>query len=1005
MLALFANHISKAQEAKPQVWDEPFIKAVTSACKEGEQIHYTFFDTERSKAFDLWNGYLNPDIDSLPFIHWFEFVQEFGEEKGYNNENSMLKMYGKFANDRSYHHRSFLSVVHNEYEEFNMEAYERGDISILDGQFFPKYGIPVFTTKKIFSAVILGRSNEGILELNEEFIFGNLGLKNHEIFVFTQQGDTLKLTLGEKIKIPYLEHDTAILRIELRPIDASKGGGVNPFLRINYIRDGGLTIKCSDIDPGTYKAPDYRGDEFIPQPDSDTTWLNMIADIPYDYKQKAADYFVNVRGRPHQNLSWWQRHEKGWVTQELLPGNFGKADVTVVLAEGHTQLTKPLIMLDGFDYYGEWQKILVPATGDDVHYSTGYHRRMPDYSAASIREYDINYQDRRHDELWCELCQPGVGYGQNVKDYIRENCYDIVLVNWHGGADFYQKNAMVLIKILQRINEEKAVDTNGFKHPNVIVGPSMGGVIARYALLYMEAHEAVTGAHDVSHFYSDDSPQYGANVPLGVQYALAHICAAVTSNGLTASRIPIGDVEDFFLRFSAVSSPAALQGLNYHIFGSPFRVDNQGTSRICPNFESYANSHFELSDGTIGTQIAGSYPSKHLSTRPGSHYLYELLQWEYQQLGLWPKRCQILGIGNGAGNASHQVNNQPYQANDNTTMNPEDIIFSARDGEVKAYALPMDGVQKVISDCDLPATLHQVVKADGMGNHAIDNAAGGVVTMLSVLNKPDEGQNLYTPNFCHEFLISTLGMDPEWARANGQYYTNFCEMTPQQYMPYSGFDKTFFLCNENTKHCSLRQPFLDFVDNSLRHVYFQNRQINTGRVSLHAKEDIIMGQNVVDYKPQGAVYFSGNAASGGVQLSAGDGIVMRSGVTIAASSNTRAFIKSNAHEICDNPITPRLANPAPTTLPQTPKPTQDPSIETIGQVNIYPNPNNGNFTLESPIEQGKLMVFNALGAPVHTQILPSKQANVTLHGLPPGIYLVRLESPNGQFFTQKLILE
>src|SRR5690606_23245346 len=85
-------------------------------------------------------------------------------------------------------------------------------------------------------------------------------------------------------------------------------------------------------------------------------------------------------------------------------------------------------------------------------------------------------------------------------------------------------NAMVLIKLIQEVNAELA--TNGSNEKIVIIGPSMGGQIARYALAYMEKRQAL-GVADMDHntrlYISFDSPHRGANIPISAQQALYHL--------------------------------------------------------------------------------------------------------------------------------------------------------------------------------------------------------------------------------------------------------------------------------------------------------------------------------------------------------------------------------------------------------------------------------------------------------------------------------------------------
>ncbi len=112
---------------------------------------------------------------------------------------------------------------------------------------------------------------------------------------------------------------------------------------------------------------------------------------------------------------------------------------------------------------------------------------------------------------------------QNLAELVRDEGFDLVLVNFpnytsitdgttmiDGGADFIQRNAFILVELLNTINSMKVGDEE-----NVVIGPSMGGLISRYALRYMEQN---TLDHETRLFLSFDSPHLGANVPIGFQY-------------------------------------------------------------------------------------------------------------------------------------------------------------------------------------------------------------------------------------------------------------------------------------------------------------------------------------------------------------------------------------------------------------------------------------------------------------------------------------------------------
>ncbi|WP_430466712.1 T9SS type A sorting domain-containing protein [Winogradskyella ouciana] len=149
---------------------------------------------------------------------------------------------------------------------------------------------------------------------------------------------------------------------------------------------------------------------------------------------------------------------------------------------------------------------------------------------------------------------------QNLADLVRAQGFDVVILNFpvyirtadgatvDGGADFMERNAMLLVELLDIINTAKTANS---PEENVIIGPSMGGIITRYALNYMEAN---TLDADTRLYISFDSPHHGANVPIGLQHQLNYLAF----NDLN----PVPEVQP--LINSLLKSPAARQLLVDH---------------------------------------------------------------------------------------------------------------------------------------------------------------------------------------------------------------------------------------------------------------------------------------------------------------------------------------------------------------------------------------------------------------------------------------------------------
>jgi hypothetical protein len=173
--------------------------------------------------------------------------------------------------------------------------------------------------------------------------------------------------------------------------------------------------------------------------------------------------------------------------------NSGRAYIR--FANGNRKLTKPIIFIDGIDFGRE---VTRDETRNDqiIGYgSVGWH------NLASTEAISIKFPELK---LFREL-----------SDKAKLDGYDLIFLDFKDGADYIQRCAFVLKNLIVRINARKIQDaTNGIVFPNVIIGPSMGGQVARFGLRYME----IAGInHCTSTYISFDSPHQGANIPMGIQ--------------------------------------------------------------------------------------------------------------------------------------------------------------------------------------------------------------------------------------------------------------------------------------------------------------------------------------------------------------------------------------------------------------------------------------------------------------------------------------------------------
>lgn len=190
---------------------------------------------------------------------------------------------------------------------------------------------------------------------------------------------------------------------------------------------------------------------------------------------------------------------------------FGRADISYFYstafgttpakpcANTKVNVTKPVILIDGFDHNNErlaeelYEKGLAytEANGQPKNFGT-------ELRAAG---YDVVVMDM-----------------PNVEGTpIRLGPFTYTPILRRSGSDYIERNGLTLVSLIEELNDQ--LQAAGSTEEIVVVGPSMGGQIARYALAYMEANSI---SHRTRLFVALDSPHNGANIPIGLQRFIRH---------------------------------------------------------------------------------------------------------------------------------------------------------------------------------------------------------------------------------------------------------------------------------------------------------------------------------------------------------------------------------------------------------------------------------------------------------------------------------------------------
>lgn len=220
--------------------------------------------------------------------------------------------------------------------------------------------------------------------------------------------------------------------------------------------------------------------------------------------------------------------------------NKAKATLYIKLAPGHTQISNPLIIAEGFDM----GSVIAPSR------------------EAGLTNIDNFRNSLVYNDKW--------GFSDYTLYSNLNGNYDIIYVDWGNGVDYIQNNADLLKKAIRWVNSNK-IGTN----KSVVLGQSMGGLIARFALKDMEDNGE---NHNAKLFISHDSPHLGANIPLGIQYMLVNVSNAYVKAPLISGAlefvvpifnqgISVGDV------LTLTDTPAARQMLINYV-NKNYQIDN-----------------------------------------------------------------------------------------------------------------------------------------------------------------------------------------------------------------------------------------------------------------------------------------------------------------------------------------------------------------------------------------------------------------------------------------------
>jgi len=410
----------------------------------------------------------------------------------------------------------------------------------------------------------------------------------------------------------------------------------------------------------------------------------------------------------------------------------GEAEFEIFLDNTDGVLDKPIILLDGFD----------PGDGRNI--------------AEMYSLLDFN--------------------GQNMGDILRSEGFDFVLLNFpvytrvsdnvtvDGGVDYIQRNAMVLAELINQINTQKVGNEE-----LVIIGPSMGGLISRYALSYMEQNSL---DHETRLYISWDAPHLGANIPIAMQYFINFVAESQDDQ----------DLRD--LINASLNSPAAREMLVDHYLphlqsGSPFEQD--------PN----------------------------ILLPVGAENFRDVFQSELDALG-FPQEVRNISVTNGSGNGTiiaspnAEIINHTFDVAANTTT---EIVLNFT--PVSSQINDVTDVVTRFFGIPIPTSSYNAKSESFSFTDGVDGAPGGIADIVDLVGDTTGNplleefvEALNQSEYCFIPTISALAISNE----NNWY------QTPDIGNTHNSEFVAWYTPNNNEPHVTATQNNIDFILPEIRNL-------------------------------------------------------------------------------------------------------------------------------------------------------------------------------------------
>ena len=548
---------------------------------------------------------------------------------------------------------------------------------------------------------------------------------------------------------------------------------------------------------------------------------------------------------------------------------------------------------------------------------------------------------------------------QNMADNLRNAGYDIVILNFADGLDPLEEQAEVVIELIEILKQ--TLDDCNSQHEFVVIGPSSGGIVSRYALAKMEEESL---EHNTRLYVSIDVPHQGANIPLSFQHFIKFSKNTLPLNFLFS----FGDLHA--LKETFLATPTK-QLLKYH-----------------------------------ATETSGGH------AYPAQEHIDFYTNLNSMNGNGWPNNCRKISIANGSGSG------------EDFGFSPADKLF-AINFFFGVFNMITDGwaindhsedKEKLFSGVAFFNFLFGIIPVNivvkkSYQSDPLDNAPGGQLDLIKELFISTEDLPIcnscsyLSPEMSEDFIPVKSAFD-----ANVSYFYDYnMNADNEALFPYPNelstpFD-AIYASDQNEPHVidGVTIDIANFIEKEIMYnnLYLQNRTVQTA-IDFSAKETVLIGSNVTDRIPYGNFHMTTDF--GYSDIRSGSEIILKDGTLLSPSNSAEIRVYIEPYLDCFSAS--RLSSQDEENSTNENEENKQQIINSNRSFSLYPNPCRNEFTISlfehEPTDRVSYQLIDIQGRVIISQTINRKVCTVDVSTLQNGVYILRMDQ-NGKISQEQVV--